>query len=303
MSTIGMQPELSDGQSAADARLACGECHRIEAGRLFGALRPGELWRHRHLVWMLAVRDVKVRYKQTALGGLWAVAQPLATMAALSLLLGGVLGVSNRVAQMEGGVSSGAYPMFLLAGLLPWGFFAAIVTGVGNCLLANAVMIQKVYFPRLALPVASLGAPAMDLGICVLVMLGMGLWYGVAWGASMLLIPMAAATVGMAGLGVGLLLAGLTVRWRDLRIVTPFILQIGFFASPVIYPASVADGRAGGWVWLNPLWGSIEAFRRAALGMEMDWNGWGISAAVSAGLLLIGWFIFAAAERRLADEL
>jgi len=251
-----------------------------------------ELWAYRELVVVLASRDVKVRYKQTALGISWALLQPLGSMAVFSVFFG-------KLAKMP---SDGLpYPLFVLTALLPWTFFANAVTTSANSLVGSAHLLSKVYFPRLVIPIASIGAGLVDFAIGVLLLLAMLLAYGVPLSAMLLLaIPIVAVVLATA-LGVGTLLAALSARYRDFRYVVPFMVQLWMFVTPVVYPASLVPE---GWRWLlylNPMAGLIEGFRAACLGTSIDWLGLFLSSLVAAIMFVVGILVFKRLERRLAD--
>lgn len=263
--------------------------------------RPGwqivdvaELWRYRELLFFLAWRDVKVRYKQTVLGAAWAVLQPLATMIVFTICLG-------RVARNpEAGV---AYPLFLFAGLLPWNFFAHAVTAAGNSVIGNQNLITKVYFPRLIIPMSATGASAVDFAVAFVVLLVLMLCYGSVPGWGLLVVPLLAVSIMIAALGMGMLLSALTVAYRDFRHAVPFMVQLWMFATPAIYlqdestlgsPLRVAS-------LLNPVHGLIVNFRAAMLGTPYDLGALAASLAISAGLLLVGSLYFRRTERGFAD--
>lgn len=245
-----------------------------------------ELWRYRELLWFLALRDVQVRYKQTALGALWAVIQPLGMMVVLSFVLSRLLG-QDKVAD----------PIFLYAALLPWTFFAATVTASSNSLISNADMLRKIYFPRLLVPIAAIGAPLVDFAIALVVLAALMLWYGVDVTWQLALLAPLMLTVIVASAGVGVFMAAVTVTYRDFRYVVPFLISVGFFLSGVIYDA----GSMHWMMHLNPMSGTIAGFRAAVLGSELNWVAWGISAAVAVALLVMGLTYFARSQRRFAD--
>lgn len=180
------------------------------------ALDVAELWRYRELLWVLTERDIKVRYKQTALGFAWAIIQPVMMMVVFSIFFG-------RLAKMP---SDGLpYPIFVYAGLLPWTFFAAAISTSANSLVASAGLVSKVYFPRLVIPLSSAGSALADFLIAALVLLAMMLWYGIGWSANLLLAPLLVAGTIFIALGVGIALAALNVAYRDFRYVVPFMVQ------------------------------------------------------------------------------
>lgn len=266
----------------------------IKPQRGLASLDPVELWRRRDLAWVLALRDLRVRYKQTLLGVSWAVVQPLATMVVLHIFFGKVMGMADRV----GGVP---YPVFLYAGLLPWTLFANAVTGSSNSLVGNAHILSKVYFPRLLLPLSATIVPVIDYCIAFVVLVGLMLWFQVPLSLGLLwLAPLILSTV-IAVLGVGILLASLTVSYRDFRYVVPFMLQLWFFMTPVIYNIGFIPERYRWLMNLNPMAGTIDAFRAAVLGQPVNVGAWLVSTAVACLTLLIGLVWFAKLERKFAD--
>jgi lipopolysaccharide transport system permease protein len=263
--------------------------------------RPGwrlldlaELWRFRELLFFLTWRDVKVRYKQTALGAAWAVLQPLATMAVFTAFLGQLAGVPS------GGV---AYPLFVFAGLIPWTFFANAVGASGQSVVGNQNLVTKVYFPRLLIPMSAVAAGLVDFLIAFGMLLVLMLWYGVLPGWGLLLVPLLTAGLGVAALGVGTLLAALTVAYRDFRYVVTFLVQLWMFATPTIYMQAdaVLGPKALALLPLNPAYGLITNFRQAVLGGALDWYALAVSGAVSVLLLVLGCLYFRRVERTFAD--
>ncbi len=253
-----------------------------------------KLWRFRELMAFLAMRDIKVRYKQTALGAIWAVLQPFLMMVVLSAFFG-------RVIDMEDKTSGIPYPIFLYAGLLPWMFFSAAVTASTNSLISNANLLRKVYFPRLIMPLSAVGAPLLDYLVAFTVLLGLMGWYQVAPTMQLLLLPAFVLVTIIAALGVGIGLSGLTVSYRDVRYVVPFMLQVWFFITPVIWPVTIVSEQYHWLLRLNPMGGTIEAFRAAVLGTPIDAAALAVSASVAILALLLGLTYFSYAERRFAD--
>ncbi|MBB6049273.1 ABC transporter permease [Armatimonas rosea] len=253
-----------------------------------------ELWRYRELLYFLTWRDVKIRYKQTALGAAWAILQPVMTMIVFSLLFGRLAGMDTRT----GGVP---YPIYVFAGLLPWTFFSTALANSGNSVVGSANLITKVYFPRLIIPLASAGAGLVDLAISFSVLLVMMVWYKIALTAQLFLVPLFLFGTVLAATGVGTLLSALTVAYRDFRYVVPFLVQIWMFITPVIYPSSIIPKE---WRWvqaLNPMAGLIDGFRASFLGRPLEWGNILISLAVSIALFFMGVFYFRSVERRFAD--
>ncbi|HUF03562.1 MAG TPA: ABC transporter permease [Aridibacter sp.] len=251
-----------------------------------------DLWSYRDLFYILALRDIKVRYKQTLLGVAWAVIQPLATMIIFTVLFG-------RIANMP---SDGIpYPIFAYAGLLPWTFFANAVTNSGNSLVGNTALITKVYFPRLLIPMATVAAGLVDFMIAFGILLILMLLYGVPFTLNLAILPFLLVLTSLTAVGVGLWMSALNVKYRDVRHALPFLVQIGMFVTPIIYPPSAIPEQ---WRWiitLNPLAGQIEAYRAAIVGRPFDWLPLGVSVAVTAAILVYSAFMFKRMERRFAD--
>jgi lipopolysaccharide transport system permease protein len=253
-----------------------------------------DLWSHRELLYFLTWRDIKVRYKQTALGVFWAVIQPLLSMVVLSIVFG-------RLSGIAGNVGKAPYPVFVYSGLLPWTFFAGTLAAAGNSVVGNANLVTKVRFPRIALPIASVLAGLVDLGISFLVLLGLMVWFHVAITWQILLVPFLVLGTAAIAYGFGAIFASLTVTYRDFRYVIPFMTQVWMFLTPVIYPVSAVPKN---WQWLisvNPLSGWLSAFRAVLLGNKMDWTQLGISATVTLLVMFAGTYYFRISERRFAD--
>jgi lipopolysaccharide transport system permease protein len=254
----------------------------------------GELWRYRELLFFLTWRDIKVRYKQTVLGAAWAILQPLATMVVFSLFFGRV--ASSPSADLP-------YPLFVLAGLVPWTFFSNAISSAGQSVVGSQNLVTKVYFPRLIIPAGAVGAGLVDFAISFGLLLAMMLFYGVSTGWGLALAPVLALGLMMAALGVGTLLSALTVAYRDFRYVVPFMVQLWMFATPAIYlQAEGALGpRSQALLPLNPAYGLIVNFRAAVLGGPFDHYALAVSGTVSLALLLAGGLYFRRVERGFAD--
>ena len=241
---------------------------------------------------MLTARDVKVRYKQTVLGAGWAIIQPFMTMVVFSIIFGGF-------AKMP---SDGfPYPVFVYAGLLPWTFFASSLTRSGSSVVSSAHLISKVYFPRVIIPLSSVGADIVDLAISTTVLLVIMLYFGVAWSLNLLAAPLLLVLVAFMALGVGTLISALNVAYRDFGFLTPFLVQLWMFATPVIYPASLVPEKWRWLLYLNPMAGIIEGFRSAFLGRPFDLWPIGLSLLMAIFLFLTGVLYFEKVERRFAD--
>jgi lipopolysaccharide transport system permease protein len=253
-----------------------------------------ELWRYRELLYFLVWRDVKVRYKQTALGALWAVLQPLVTMLVFTLFLGRVT---------AGGSDEVAYPLFVFAGLLPWTFFASAISSSGQSVVGSQNLVTKVYFPRLLIPTSAVGVSLVDFAIGFGMLVVLMIFYGVGPGWQVLLVPLIVLLLLLAAVGVGTLLAALTVAYRDFRHVVPFAVQLWMFATPTIYLQ--ADGllsdRVRALLPFNPTYGLIRVFRQALLGEPLDLYALGVSGTVSLVLLVVGNVYFRRVERSFAD--
>jgi lipopolysaccharide transport system permease protein len=251
-----------------------------------------ELWAYRELLYVLTMRDIKVRYKQTVLGFAWAIIQPFMMMVVFSVFFG-------RLANMP---SDGfPYPIFVYAALLPWTFFANSITSSANSLVGSANLVSKVYFPRLIIPLSSVGSGLVDFAIAGGILLLLMVYYGVGWTANLFIVPILVIAAAFTALGVGTFLAALNVAYRDFRYVVPFLVQFWMFATPVVYPASLVPRE---WQWalyLNPMAGVIEGFRSAFLGRPFDVPGILLSLAIAGLLFAAGTAYFGKVERRFAD--
>lgn len=261
--------------------------------------RPGwhlvsfrDLWHYRDLAYFLCWRDVKVRYKQTVLGILWAFLQPFVKMVVFSVIFG-------RLAKIDSGPHP--YPLMLYAGLLPWQFFSEAVTRSSQSIVDNERLVTKVFFPRIVIPLSSVAACVLDFAIAFTILGGLMAWYGTAPGCSMLMVlPLTLLTIA-AAVGVGAFVSALNVAYRDFRYVIPFLMQIWMFVTPVIYPVDLVSER---WRWvlcLNPMGGLVDGWRSAVLGTRFDWTNLGISAGVTIVVLVIGTAYFRRIERLFAD--
>lgn len=282
-----------------------------------------ELWQYRELLYFLTWRDVKVRYKQTVLGAAWAILQPLLMMIVFSVFFG-------RLARVDSGGLP--YPLFAFAGLLPWTFFATAIANAGNSVVGSERLITKIYFPRLAIPFASVGAALVDFAVAFGMLFVLMLYYQVSPTANLLAVPLAVLMFLLAALGIGTLLAALNVAYRDFRYVIPFLVQLWMFATPTVYmqPAVEADaGRAAAtstapplsagaaphdsaqpapvppWIKhllkLNPITGLIAFFRAAVLGGPLPWQSLVYSTAGVVAAFVFGCLYFRRVEDSFAD--
>jgi len=251
-----------------------------------------EIWRYRELLYFLAWRDVKVRYKQTVLGFLWAFLQPFTKMVIFSAIFGGLAKIDSE---------GFPYPIFLYAGLLPWQFFSESLSRSSSSVVGSANLITKVYFPRLIIPLSAIGACLVDFAISFTILIGLMFYYSIPLTlATLLMVPLVALTI-LAAFGIGCLLSALDVTYRDFRYMIPFVIQIWMFLTPVLYPVKIVPGR---WQWLlllNPLTGIVDAYRSAILGKPFQWSTLAISSGVVLLAILIGTLYFRKTERRFAD--
>jgi lipopolysaccharide transport system permease protein len=254
----------------------------------------GELWQSRELVGFLTWREVKVRYKQTLLGAAWAILQPLLMMVVFTIFFG-------RLARLPSGDLP--YPLFALAGLIPWTFFSNALASAANSVVGSERLITKIYFPRLAVPFAAVGAAAIDFGVAMLLMGLVMAGYGHAPSANILLAPLIFAVMLLAAAGLGTMLAALNVAYRDFRYVVPFFIQLGMFATPTIYFQPTGnEGRSIGWLMsTNPMTSLISGFRASLLGGEIPWAGLGVATILAVALFVIGCLYFRKVEDRFAD--
>lgn len=252
-----------------------------------------DIWRYRELLYFLVWRDVKVRYKQTIIGGLWAILQPLITMAMFTI----IFGIFAKIP------SDGLpYPVFAYSALLPWTYFAQALGRSGISLVNESSLITKVYFPRLMIPFAAVISPLVEFFLSFLILVGLVSWYGVAWNWWVLTLPLFLFLASMTALSMGLWLSALNVRYRDIAHVLPFLLQIWMYASPVVYPVSMVPGKWRLLYSLNPMAGVIEGFRWALLGKaHPDLSIIMVSSTVVLALLLGGIVFFKKMELTFAD--
>lgn len=269
------------------------EAVRIRPSRGWRAVNLAEVWRYRELLLFLTVRDIKLRYKQTALGVGWAVAQPLLTMAVFTIFFGTLAKVPS---------DGRPYALFVLAALLPWQLFVYALTQSSNSLVSEQRLITKVYFPRLIVPVASVLSGVVDFAVALaLVLIGMAV-FGVYPSVQILALPVFVAFAVATALAVGLWLSALNVQYRDVRYTIPFLAQFWMFASPVAYPSSLVPEQYRALYGLNPMAGVIEGTRWALLGTAApSWGLVGVSACVVALLFAGGLLYFRRMERTFAD--
>lgn len=266
----------------------------IQARKNLFELDFTSIWAYRELLYFLVWRDLKVRYKQTLIGAGWVVIQPLMTMAIFTVIFGNFAKIPS---------DGLPYPIFSYAALLPWSLFSSSLNRGGESVVSNANLVTKIYFPRLILPLSAVLSPLADFAIAFVILVGMMIWFGIAPTVGILMLPIFVILAICTALAVGLWLAALNVRYRDVRYTIPFLIQIWMFASPVAYPVSLVPEK---WRWLyslNPMAGVIEGFRWALLGNQSpDFSVIAISATVVMALLAAGIVYFKQMERTFADE-
>jgi lipopolysaccharide transport system permease protein len=286
---------IEDQVEAAPAEVVRLAHFHIQPSRGWLALKLHELWEYRELLYFLVWRDIKVRYKQTVLGGAWAIIQPLMTMLLFSVFFG-------RLAKVP---SDGLpYPLFAFSGLVPWTFFSSGFSRGSDSLVGNSSLIKKVYFPRLAMPIAKVTGGLVDLVLPFILLLGMEAYYGILPGWKTLWLPFFVLLAAAAALGVSFWLSALNVMFRDVGFITPFLAQLWLFATPIAYPSSLLPERWRTIYGINPMVGVVEGFRWALLGARNDLAPvLATSTAVALVMLMSGAFYFRRMERTFADVL
>jgi len=265
----------------------------IEARRGLFDLDLVSLWHHRDLLYFLVWRDVKIRYKQTIIGAAWAILQPLLTLIVFSLIFG-------RVAKIPS--DNLPYPVFMLSALLPWNLFASSLARGGDSVVNNAGLLSKVYFPRLILPIAAILSPLLDFAMAFVVLIVLMIWYGIVPNIGVVTLPLFVGLAMLTALGVGMVLAAMNARYRDVGYAVPFLVQLWMFVSPVTYPVSMIPERWRFVYSLNPMAGVVEGFRWALLSKQSpDFGVIAISAATVVVLLVPALAFFRQTERTFAD--
>ncbi len=258
-----------------------------------------DLWRYRELLFILAWRDVAVRYKQTVAGAAWALLQPLINMIIMTVVFGKLAGLPSQ--------GSSPYAIMVFAGMLPWQFFANAVANAGQSVVSNAGMISKVYFPRAIIPISSVFVSLVDFAVSLLLLAGLMAWYEYWPTWRLIALPLFTLIAFMAATGAGLFITALTVRYRDFRFIVPFVVQFGMYVSPVAYTTDVVREKLGaGWFavyCLNPLVGVIDGFRWAILGGDAVGFHYGTAISLMVSILLFagGIAFFRKTERLFAD--
>ena len=258
-----------------------------------------DVWRYRELFYILAWRDVAVRYKQTVAGASWALVQPLLSMLIMTVIFGRIAGLPSE--------ANAPYAVMVFAAMLPWQFFSNALSSSSQSIVSNAQLISKIYFPRLIIPASSIVVSLIDSAIALSILGGLMAWYRFVPGWRLLTLPVFVVLAVIAALGPGLIITALTVRYRDFRIVIPFLVQFGMYVSPVAYSTAVVRAKLGEGLFLlyslNPMVGVIDGFRWAILGgtSQLHQPGFTLSVVLSLLLLLAGIWYFRKTERVFAD--
>ncbi len=294
-----LQPSLYQAlrnQSGANAKPAdLGDFDRVIRPRHgLVALNSRELWQYRELFLMLSWRNVLIRYKQTYIGIVWAVLQPLLIMVVFTVVFGKVVNVDTKKIP---------FPIFSFAALVPWLFFANALTESSNSLVSSQNMITKIYFPRLIIPMSAVLSGAVDFLISLALLFALMIWYHIPFTPYLLLLPIFFALTFFASLAVGFWFSALNVKYRDVKYIVPFIVRMGIYISPVGYLSSELYSRFGGWIGLNPLVGIIDGFRWCIFGARFapDWAGLWLGVGVVIVLLVSGAIYFRSTEKTFAD--
>lgn len=288
-----METMTAKPPAAADAA-AKPETIRLQPTKGFSrVLAPRELWRYRDLAAQIALRDITIRYRQTFFGGAWAVLQPVGFMVVFSLIFGQVAGISSN------GLP---YPLFSLAALVPWTFFSTALLLGSDSLVSNSALVSKIYFPRIFMPAGVVVAGFVDLAIALVILLIVVFAWGYVPSLAILTLPLLVLIAALATLGVGAALSAVNVRYRDVRYVVPFAIQLWLFITPVVYASSILDQPWRTLSAINPMVGVVEGFRWATLGTgNAPWDLIGVSAASAVVLFFAGLAYFDRVERAFAD--
>ncbi|TPL27477.1 ABC transporter permease [Mesorhizobium sp. B2-4-1] len=264
----------------------------IDPSRKRGLFEPSELWRYREVVFFLAWRDFKVKYRQTYLGILWAMLQPLVAMSVFSIFFGKLAGISSNGAP---------YPLFVLCGLVPWSFFSRAVASMTGSLVRNQELVKRVYFPRLIIPISTMASCLTDMLVGFALLFAAMLAFG-SWPAPQaVFLPLFVLVMAASATGVGVALSAINVRFRDVGYLLPFSLQTLLFMTPIVYPSNLVPQLWRPLYSLNPMVGTVEAIRWSVLGAPADWLMISISTLSSLALLVAGLTIFSKSERAFPD--
>lgn len=267
----------------------------IRPSRGWRALDLRELWKYRELIWIFAWRDLMVRYRQTILGAAWVMAQPLVSVLLFSLVFNRIAGIS--------GYAGVPYSVFVLSGVLLWNFFSTSVNRAGNSLIGASYLISKVYFPRLAIPLAGTIVDLIDLSVSAVVLIAFMAWFQIVPGVTILVLPLIVLLAAILATGLGFWAAALNVEYRDFRVLLPFVLQVAMFATPVVYPLSALPAKYQTLAILNPMTGIIESARAALFHGPFPMTALAVSIAWALLSFGTGVYYFRRMERLFADLL
>lgn len=252
----------------------------------------GEMWAHRDLLYFLTWRDIKVRYKQAAMGAAWAVIQPVVMMVTFAVFFGIFMGVST---------DNMPFTLFFYCGLMPWNFFSSAVIAGSASLVGSSNLITKVYFPRMIVPTAAVGGLLVDLLITLIILVALALYYGIVWTWGILMFPLMLLLTLLLALDFAIWLAALTVKYRDIRHALPFTLQMWMFLTPIIYSLSVVPDKWRWAMYINPLTGIVEGIRASITGRSFNWVAICASMAIIVFTLPLSIQAFRRIEKSFAD--
>jgi lipopolysaccharide transport system permease protein len=263
-----------------------------EAGVQQASLSLREIWASRELLYFLTWRDIKVRYKQTAMGAAWAIIQPVFMMLTFAVFFGFLIGI--RTDGMP-------FLLFFYCGIMPWTFFSAAINAGMGSLIGSSGLITKVYFPRIIVPAAAVGALLIDLAITLVILLGLGFYYGIHLSWNLAMFPvLLLMTLGLS-FEFGIWLSALTVKYRDIRHALPFVLQLWMFWTPIVYPLSIVPHKWRWVMYLNPLTGIVEGFRAVFTGQPFNWAAIGVTTLALVVMLFLSLETFRRTEKSFAD--
>jgi lipopolysaccharide transport system permease protein len=292
-SARGLPPTIADLPAPSDTLVALPEepLVVIEQRDSWISIDVAELWRNRELLYFLIWRDIKIRYKQTVLGAAWALLQPAFMMLIFTLVFG----------RLAGGSAGVPYPLFALAGLVPWTYFANAVSNSGNSLVSNVHLVTKVYFPRLIMPAAAVLSGIVDLFLALLLLGGMMVYYGVRLTPHILMLPILLGLTTLCALTTGMWTSALNVKYRDVRFALPFVIQLWLFASSVVVPSSVIPPHLRWLLYLNPMSAIIEGCRSALFSTPFHWQALGLATSLTLVAFVVAAHFFKRTERGFAD--
>jgi lipopolysaccharide transport system permease protein len=263
-----------------------------QSDKPLAGLDVGEIWAYRDLLYFLTWRDIKVRYKQAAMGAAWAIIQPLGMMLIFAVFFGIFMKVPTE------GIS---FALFFYCGLVPWTFFSGAISAGSVSLLNSSNLVTKVYFPRLIVPMAAVGALFIDLSITCAILIGLALYFGITWSWGLLALPVMIALTIFLAVDFSICLAALTVRYRDIRHALPFVFQLWMFLTPIVYPLSVVPEKWRWLMYLNPLTGIVEGMRASLTGRTFNWMAISFSVCIALLTLPCSIRVFQRVEKTFAD--